>query len=78
MTCVAPTPRTNPIQLSIFSAAVAQAFRNANDAADANSNGVLDVTEFIAAVKRYVVGKSAGQQTPWVARNRMIGDFALY
>ena len=60
---------------------------------DLNGNGVIEISELFVGVKRKVVvdGKSAraaeakragldtaGTQTPWIARNQMVGDFALF
>jgi uncharacterized protein len=42
---------------------------------DLNRNGVIEASELYAAVKRAVVEKTGGQQTPWFARNDMVGDF---
>jgi uncharacterized caspase-like protein len=60
-----------------FSAAVAAALTDAAEA-DRNRNGVLEASELYAAVRRSVATGTAGRQTPWIARNKMIGDFAMF
>ena len=46
--------------------------------ADTNSNGALEISELFRAVKLGVFQQRQGQQTPWLARNEMIGDFSLF
>ncbi|MCQ0988941.1 caspase family protein [Jiella marina] len=45
---------------------------------DRNGNGAIEISELYGAVKREVVMRTRGAQTPWIARNQMIGDFALF
>jgi hypothetical protein len=45
---------------------------------DTNGNGVIEVSELYAGVKRQVVRQTEGRQTPWLARNQMVGDFAFF
>ncbi|MEM7461255.1 MAG: caspase family protein [Pseudomonadota bacterium] len=45
---------------------------------DLNQNGVIEVSELYLGVKRQVVKRTEGRQTPWLARNQMVGDFALF
>ncbi|HEY2106357.1 MAG TPA: caspase family protein [Candidatus Binataceae bacterium] len=45
---------------------------------DLNHNGVIEASELYAAVKRAVVEATKGHQTPWFARNDMIGDFVPF
>ncbi len=42
---------------------------------DRNHNGVIEASELYASVKRAVVEATEGRQTPWFARNDMVGDF---
>ena len=62
----------------MFSAALSLALANGGQSTDTNRNGILEASEIYAAVKTYVTTKSRGQQTPWIARNKMIGDFAWF
>lgn len=45
---------------------------------DLNGNGVIELSELYRGVKSKVRAMSSGQQTPWFARNQMVGDFALF
>jgi hypothetical protein len=47
-------------------------------AADLNNDGLLDVSELYAIVKRDVVAATSGQQTPWLARGDLLGDFPVF
>lgn len=62
----------------VFSAAISDTLANAGQTADLDRNGVLEASEMYASVKRFVAIKTQGMQTPWIARNKMIGDFALF
>lgn len=45
---------------------------------DLNRNGMIEASELYIAMKRAVVAKTAGRQTPWFSRNEMVGDFAPF
>ena len=45
---------------------------------DLNHNGAIEASELYAAVKRAVVQGTNGRQTPWFARNDMVGDFVPF
>ena len=45
---------------------------------DLNGNGFLEISELYAGLKREVVLLSKGQQTPWIGRRGIIGDFTLF
>jgi hypothetical protein len=77
----------------VFSAAFADVVANERPEHDTNRNGVIEVSELFVAIKRKVLidgypvraavakreGRSeVGTQTPWIARNKMLGDFALF
>jgi hypothetical protein len=77
----------------VFSAAFADVVANERAKHDTNHNGVIEVSELFVAIKRKVsiegypvreaVAKQEGRlevgtQTPWIARNKMLGDFALF
>lgn len=61
-----------------FTAAVADVIAGNRGEYDLNQNGVIEVSELYVGVKRQVTGQTAGRQTPWLARNQMVGDFALF
>lgn len=44
---------------------------------DVDRDGVLELSELVAAVTRRVTTASGGLQTPWVAHTEFFGDFAL-
>ena len=45
---------------------------------DHDGNGILSAAELFRAVKADVVRATGGAQTPWFARNEMIGDFPVF
>lgn len=62
----------------VFTTAITLAIGKERDAADTNHNGRIEVSELYRAVKDRVSALRGGHQTPWLARNQMIGDFALF
>ncbi len=46
--------------------------------ADLNGNGVIEVSELYRALRSMVAGETQGNQTPWLARQDLIGDFSLF
>lgn len=72
-----------------FARAVADVIDVDRSKHDANNNGSIELSELFRGVKGLVVNRvKAAQegtpeeelltQTPWMARNRMVGDFALF
>ncbi len=45
---------------------------------DTNKDGAVEISELYRGVKGQVTAITAGRQTPWIARNQMVGDFALF
>ena len=45
---------------------------------DENGNGVLEVVEFYRGVKTKVVARRGAQQTPWLSRNQLVGEYGLF
>lgn len=45
---------------------------------DLNKNGVIELVELYGALKRRVKTYTKGVQTPWIARNQMIGEVPLF
>lgn len=77
----------------VFSRAFADVVSRERSAHDLNGNGAIEISELFVGVNRKVVvdgrpvrEKAArengfsevGTQTPWIARNQMVGDFALF
>ena len=62
----------------VFTYALSQAIGADRANADANGNERIEVSELYRYVKDKVSTLRKGKQTPWLARNQMIGDFALF
>lgn len=62
----------------VFTNAVADVIARKRTAFDTNRNGAIEISELYAGVKLRVVGQTGGRQTPWLSRNEMVGDFALF
>ena len=60
----------------VFTSAVIAALSDPKT--DRNHNGVIEASELYASVKRAVVEATEGRQTPWFARNDMVGDFVPF
>ncbi len=60
----------------VFTSAVIAALSDPKT--DRNHNGVIEASELYAGVKRTVVEVTEGRQTPWFARNDMVGDFVPF
>jgi hypothetical protein len=45
---------------------------------DQNGNGALEAVEFYRGVKAEVTALRGGDQTPWMVRNRVVGEYALF
>ncbi len=65
----------------LFTQAIAAAISTDRASADLDGNGIIDLGELYYAVKRRVTqaAKAFGKtQTPWIWRNDMIGEMALF
>lgn len=62
----------------VFTNAVADVISRKCEAHDSNGNGAIEISELYYGVKRQTVLQTKGRQTPWLARNQMVGDFALF
>jgi uncharacterized protein len=60
----------------VFTGAVVNALSDPRT--DLNGNGAIEASELYARVKRTVVEATQGRQTPWFARNDMVGDFVPF
>jgi hypothetical protein len=47
-------------------------------ATDRDGNGAIELVELYGAVKQAVVTMTGGKQTPWIARNLMVGEIPLF
>jgi hypothetical protein len=61
-----------------FTSALVKAFGEERQRADTNGNGVIELAELYGTVKRQVVSFSKGKQTPWIARNQLVGEAPLF
>lgn len=60
-----------------FTAALIRALTGAGGA-DLDGNGAVELSELYAAVKRDVVRRTFGEQTPWIARSGFVGEVPLH
>ncbi|MBN9022978.1 MAG: caspase family protein, partial [Rhizobiales bacterium] len=66
------------LKSGLFTHAVLRAISSDRDTTDLNGNGAIEVSELYRAVRDRVVTLRDGQQTPWLSRSRLVGDFALF
>jgi hypothetical protein len=62
----------------VFTPALKKLLTQQRAAIDTNRNGVIELSELYSALKRDVVAFTNGRQTPWIARNDMIGEVPLF
>lgn len=62
----------------VFSNALIKALGEDRATADANANGALEISELYGYLRQAVTADTDGEQTPWFARNKMVGDFAVF
>ena len=62
----------------IFTSAMVAAVADRRDSADIDRNGIIDLGELYAFVRSEVMARSGGNQTPWLARNALVGEMALF
>jgi len=61
-----------------FTNAILRAITSGRAATDTNGNGAIELAELYGAVKREVLQVTGGRQTPWIARNQMVGEVPLF
>lgn len=61
-----------------FTAAIRDVVLDENQLYDENGNGVLEAVEFYRGVKSFVTTRRGNAQTPWMVRNQLVGDYALF
>lgn len=62
----------------VFTHALVEALQRDWKGTDVDGNGAIEVSELYRALKSTVARETEGQQTPWLARQDLIGDFALF
>jgi uncharacterized caspase-like protein len=65
------------LQHGYFNYALSQALGSQREVADTNKNGVIELTELYRYVKGAVSSMAEGEQTPWISRHEIIGEFPL-
>ncbi|MEM6385393.1 MAG: caspase family protein [Pseudomonadota bacterium] len=61
-----------------FTAAIRDVMLEKRDEFDENGNGALEAVEFYRGVKTLVTARRGSEQTPWMVRNQLVGDYALF
>lgn len=61
-----------------FTNAILRAITSGRAATDTNGNGAIELAELYGAVRREVLQVTGGRQTPWIARNQMVGEVPLF
>ena len=61
----------------VFTYALTQAIGAQAENADVNGNQVVEFTELVAYVTRYVDKLTRGTQTPWLSRKELFGDLPI-
>jgi hypothetical protein len=62
----------------LFSKALEQIIARNRKTYDTDGSGAISISELYRGVKSAVAHASNGQQTPWLSRNLMLGDFDLF
>jgi hypothetical protein len=62
----------------LFTEAIAKAISEARATHDRDRSGLIDLGELYTAVKARVFEATKGRQTPWLARNALVGEMALF
>ncbi|MGD9668976.1 MAG: caspase domain-containing protein [Hyphomicrobiaceae bacterium] len=62
----------------LFTYALVEALDHNREGNDLDHDGAIEASELYRAVKGVMLELSGGQQTPWLARKDLIGDFALF
>jgi uncharacterized caspase-like protein len=62
----------------VFTDALVEAIQRNRQSYDLDHNGVIETSELYYALKSLVVRETAGEQTPWLVRQDLLGDFALF
>jgi uncharacterized caspase-like protein len=62
----------------LFTNAVVAAISGQRLKYDRDSSGLIDLGELYSGVKAQVVAETNGEQTPWLARNGLVGEMSLF
>jgi uncharacterized caspase-like protein len=61
----------------VFAHAITQSLGPESKQADANGNGFVEFMELVDHVRKKVDKETEGDQTPWLSRKELFGDFAI-
>jgi uncharacterized caspase-like protein len=61
-----------------FTSAIAAAIAGGRVKHDRDQSGLIDLSELYSAVKMQVMNASYGRQTPWLTRNGLVGEMAIF
>jgi hypothetical protein len=62
----------------VFTSALVEVIAGNRARFDVDGNGAIEISELYRGVKGRVTASTEGRQTPWISRNEMVGDFALF
>jgi uncharacterized caspase-like protein len=62
----------------VFTQNLARIITRQRSSSDTNNNGVIEISELYQSLKNSVTSATDGRQTPWLVRQEMVGDFALF
>jgi uncharacterized caspase-like protein len=62
----------------LFTVAFAQAIADERTKYDRDKSGLIDLGELYVAIKSRVSEATKGEQTPWLARNALVGEMSLF
>ena len=62
----------------VFTDALIETIQRNRQSYDLDHNGVIETSELYYALKSLVVRETGGEQTPWLVRQDLLGDFAVF
>ncbi|MGB0085868.1 MAG: caspase family protein [Rhodomicrobiaceae bacterium] len=62
----------------VFTYALSEILQRGASTYDLDRNGTIELSELYRGLREIVTRETKGQQTPWLARQDLIGDFALF